>query len=235
VRLHDPGHAAWKQDVDIVVGEAGADLAYLTIPKPVSYEQSAAAVDYIQMRAHAAGVKVPPLHLLIETQSALRDVFRLASLPGVETLISICRFVPTTRIAPSAMRSPGQFTHRLITRAKAEVAAAALANGRVPTHNPCLVLDDPRVPRQDAETARREYGFLRMYSIHPGQIQPIVEAMAPAQEDVARATEILLAAQAADRGPVSHRGEMHDRASYRLFGNWSSAPTPPACGSRRPP
>jgi citrate lyase subunit beta / citryl-CoA lyase len=36
-------------------------------------------------------------------------------------------------------------------------------------------------------------------------------------DDVARAAGILVAAQSADWGPVSHRGEMHDRASYRFF------------------
>jgi citrate lyase subunit beta/citryl-CoA lyase len=58
-----------------------------------------------------------------------------------------------------------------------------------------------------------------MYSIHPAQILPIVEAMRPAIEDVRRAAEILVAAQTADWGPVRYDGEMHDRASYRFFWN----------------
>lgn len=219
-RIHDPLHAAWRADVDTLIGEAGMRLAYVTVPKPLSYDQAAIAVEYIHARSRIAGIKAPPVHILIETQSALRDVFRIAALPGLEALdFGLLDFVSDHHgaIAAAAMRSPGQFGHRLIARAKAEITAAALANGLVPTHNPCLVLDDPAVPREDAAQAREEFGFLRMYSIHPGQIVPIVEAMRPAADDVVRAAEILLAAQAAGWGPISHRDEMHDRASYRFF------------------
>ena len=221
VRIHDPSHAAFKQDVDILVGEAGANITYITIPKPVSRAQTAQAVEYIHDRSLKAGLgSPPPLHVIIETQSALRDVFEIAALPGLQGIVfGLLDFVSDHRgaIPDSAMRSPGQFQHRLVTRAKAEITAAALANGLVPTHNPCLEFSDPAVPREDARIAREEFGFLRMYSIHPAQIQPIVEAMQPSACDVVRAAEILLAAQAADWGPVSHDGEMHDRASYRYF------------------
>ncbi|MGD2139246.1 MAG: aldolase/citrate lyase family protein [Burkholderiales bacterium] len=219
-RIHDPKHSAWKQDVDILIGEAGANLAYVTVPKPLSYDAAAAAVDYIQSCANGAGIAAPPVHILVETQSALADVFRIASIPGLQGLVfGLLDFVSDHQgaVPASAMRSPGQFQHRLIVRAKAEVAAAALANGLVPVHNPCLDIKDPAVPREDARIAREEFGFLRMYSIHPGQIKPIVEAMQPSADDIARAADILLAAHAANWGPVSHRGEMHDRASYRYF------------------
>jgi citrate lyase subunit beta / citryl-CoA lyase len=220
-RIHDPAHAAWHDDVDILLGQAGNRLAYLTIAKPVSYEQAAAAVEFLHLRATAAGLaKCPPIHILIETQSALRDVFRIAALPGLDALVfGLLDFVSDHlgAIAPSAMRTPGQFAHRLVNRARTEIAAAALANGLIPTHNPCLILDRPEAAGEDAAKARAEYGFLRMYSIHPAQIRPIVSAMQPGQEDAARAADILLAAQAANWGPISHRGEMHDRASYRLF------------------
>lgn len=236
VRIHDPGHPAWRQDVDILIGEAGAALAYLTIPKPASYEQAASTIDYIQARALSAGLgSAPALHFIIETQGALRDTFRIAALPGLEALdFGLLDFVADHRgaVPVTAMRSPAQFEHRLIVRAKAEIAAAALANGLVPTHNPCLELNDPEIPREDARKAREEFGFLRMYSIHPGQIRPIVEAMRPAEEDVTRAVEILLAAQAADWGPVRHRGEMHDRASYRFF--WDLVKRARATGVKLP-
>jgi citrate lyase subunit beta/citryl-CoA lyase len=219
-RIHDPAHPAFRQDVDILVGEAGARLAYLTIPKPVSYDQAAAACDAIRDRAAQAKLSCPPLHILVETQTALRDIFRIAALPGLESLdFGLLDFVSDHRgaVPASAMRSPGQFDHRLVGRAKAEVVAAALANGVVPTHNPCFDLDNPAAPGADASRARNEFGFLRMYSIHPAQIRPIVEAMRPADADVRRAADILLAASRANWGPVRHDGEMHDRASYRYF------------------
>jgi citrate lyase subunit beta/citryl-CoA lyase len=221
VRIHDPSHAAWKQDVDILVGESGDCMAYITVPKVASRAQTAVAVEYIHDSSRKAGLTAPPpVHIIIETQSALREVFEIATVPGLQGIVfGLLDFVSDHRgaITASAMRSPGQFQHRLINRAKAEIAAAALANGLVPTHNPCLVFNDPAVPREDARIAREEFGFLRMYSIHPAQIQPIVKSMQPSAGEVARAAEILLAARAADWGPVSHKGEMHDRASYRYF------------------
>jgi len=36
VRIHDPSHAAWRQDVDIIVRGAGDRLGYITIPKPTA-------------------------------------------------------------------------------------------------------------------------------------------------------------------------------------------------------
>jgi citrate lyase subunit beta/citryl-CoA lyase len=56
-----------------------------------------------------------------------------------------------------------------------------------------------------------------MWSIHPDQIRPIVEAFAPAADEVAEAAELLLAAQAAHWAPISFRDRLHDRASYRYF------------------
>ena len=220
VRIHDPLHSAWKQDIDILVGDAGANIAYITVPKPVSRDHAAQAVDYIHNRSAKAGHEPPPVHVLIETQSALHEVFGIAALPGLQALVfGLLDFVSDHRgaVPASAMRSPGQFQHRLVTRGKAEVAAAALANGLIPTHNPCLVFDDESVPREDARIAREDFGYLRMYSIHPAQIKPIVESMRPGAGDITRAADILLAAQAADWAPISHNGEMHDRASYRYF------------------
>ena len=68
-----------------------------------------------------------------------------------------------------------------------------------------------------SERARDEFGFLRMWSIYPAQIQPIVDAMAPDFREVAKAGDILLAAQKASWGPIQHEGDLHDRATYRYF------------------
>ena len=75
----------------------------------------------------------------------------------------------------------------------------------------------PDVAHGYARRARSEFGFLRMWSIHPRQIQPIVEAMRPDFAEVTEASGILLAAQNADWGPISWEGKLHDRASYRYY------------------
>ena len=58
---------------------------------------------------------------------------------------------------------------------------------------------------------------MRMWSIYPTQIAAIVDAMKPNYDEVADAANILLAAQAADWGPIQYAGELHDRATYRYF------------------
>jgi len=102
-------------------------------------------------------------------------------------------------------------------RAKADVVAAALARGVVPAHNVSLDLKNTYNVFRDAWRARHDFGFLRMWSIHPSQIQPIVDAMKPDLGEVADASQILLAAQKADWGPIQYQGELHDRATYRYF------------------
>jgi citrate lyase subunit beta/citryl-CoA lyase len=221
VRIHDPSHSAWQQDVEIVVGAAAARLAYVTIPKATSAARVAEVIAFVQRVAQRNGRTSPlPVHVLIETHGGLREVFAIAGLPQVEVLdFGLMDFVSGHHgaIAASALRSPGQFEHRLLVRAKAEVVAAAFAHGAVPAHNVCLNLKDADVIRGDAKRARDEFGFQRMWSIHPAQISPIVSAMQPDYDDVADAAEILLAAQQAGWGPIQYKGELHDRATYRYF------------------
>jgi citrate lyase subunit beta/citryl-CoA lyase len=221
VRIHDPTHPAWKQDVDVVVSGAGNRLAYLTIPKATSAAQVAEMIIHIEQVAVRHGTRRQiPIHALVETHGALRDAAEIARLPGMQVLdFGLMDFVSGHHgaVPASAMRSPGQFEHRLLARAKTEVVAAALANGIVPAHNVTLDLKNAYQTYQDAWRARHEFGFLRMWSIYPAQIQPIVDAMKPDYSEVQDGAAILLAAQAADWGPIQHGGELHDRATYRYY------------------
>jgi citrate lyase subunit beta/citryl-CoA lyase len=56
-----------------------------------------------------------------------------------------------------------------------------------------------------------------MWSIHPKQISQILSAFQPTAQEIADSARILLAAQAADWGPIADQGLLHDRASYRYF------------------
>ncbi len=220
-RIHDHSHGLWKQDVDILVGGAGKVLAYITIPKCTAFTEGEEMVAYIAAASKKAGLgREIPIHILVETHGALRDAQRLAALPNVQVLdFGLMDFVSGHHgaIPASAMRSPGQFEHHLLVRAKTEVVAAALANGVVPAHNVCLDLKNTEVVFADAKRARNEFGFLRMWSIYPTQITAIVDAMKPDLSEVEDAANILLAAQAADWGPIQYKGELHDRATYRYF------------------
>ncbi|HEX3061655.1 MAG TPA: aldolase/citrate lyase family protein [Usitatibacter sp.] len=220
-RIHDFSHPHWKKDVDILVGGAGAKLAYLTLPKCTSARQAAEMIGYVREAGMRAGLeRQVPVHVLIETHGALHDAWEIAALSGVQTLdFGLMDFVSGHHgaIASAFMRSPGQFEHPLIVRAKAGIVAAALAHGVVPAHNVCLDLRNPYNVFRDAWRARNDFGFLRMWSIHPSQVQPIVDAMKPDLAEVADASRILLAAQRAAWGPIQYAGELHDRATYRYF------------------
>jgi citrate lyase subunit beta/citryl-CoA lyase len=222
-RIHDYTHPHWKRDIDILVGGAGKVLAYITLPKVTRAEQAAEMIGYIQSAARERGTgRDIPVHVLIETHGALHDAWRIAALPHVQVLdFGLMDFVSSHHgaIHASNMRSPGQFEHPLIVRAKVEIVSAALAHGVVPAHNVSLDLRNSYNVFRDAFRARNELGFLRMWSIHPSQIQPIVDAMKPDLGEVSDAANILLAAQRVNWGPIQYQGELHDRATYRYFWN----------------
>lgn len=221
VRIHDYTHNHWRADVDIVVGEAAERVAYLTVPKCTEASQGDEMIAYIRERTQKASVdREIPIHILIETHGALHDAWELAALPNVQVLdFGLMDFVSAHHgtIPAAAMRSPGQFNHQLIRRAKGEVVAAALAHGVVPAHNVTLELRDEEVIYGDARRAREEFGFMRQWSIYPAQIEPITRAMAPEAPEVALGEAIMLKAFEADWGPIQHEGDLHDRATYRYY------------------
>ena len=193
----------------------------MTLPKCTTAAQAAEMIDYVQGVARKKRVKrAIPIHVLVETHGALREAWDIAALDHVQVLdFGLMDFVSGHHgaIHASNMRSPGQFEHPLVTRAKAEVVSAALAHGVIPAHNVSLDLKNSYNVFRDAWRARNDFGFLRMWSIHPSQIQPIVDAMKPDLGEVADAAAILLAAQRANWGPIQYQGELHDRATYRYF------------------
>ena len=221
-RIHDYTKTEfWRQDIDILVDGIGDRIAYITIPKPTETRQVAEMIDYIQARSAKAGHNRDiPIHVLIETHGALHDVWEIAKLPGIQVLdFGIMDFISGHHGAVSldCVRSPAQFEHALVARGKAEMVAAALCHGIVPAHNVSLDLKNTYQTYSDAKRARDEFGFLRMWSIYPMQIQPIVDAMKPDFSEVHDAVNILLKAQDSEWGPTQYKGEIHDRASYRYL------------------
>ena len=120
-----------------------------------------------------------------------------------------------------AMTAEGQFDHPLVIRAKLEIAAACHAHAKTPSHSVVTEFKDTRALESAAERACTLLGYTRMWSIHPDQIRPIVEAFAPRAAEVDQAIAIITAAQAAGWAPISHRHgkevRLHDRASYRYY------------------
>jgi citrate lyase subunit beta/citryl-CoA lyase len=120
-----------------------------------------------------------------------------------------------------------------VVRAKLAIASACHAHGKVPSHSVVTEFSDAVAMENAARVASQTLGFTRMWSIHPSQIRPILQAMAPSEQDIAQSCEVLLAAQLADWAPISHAGQLHDRASYRFF--WQVLQRAHATGRSLPP
>lgn len=219
VRLLPVGHARFN-DVLAAVLASAVQPAYLMLPKA----HGLADVEQAALAVAAAGGGAVPLHALIETHGALRDVFAIAAHPRTESLsFGLMDFVSAHRgaIGQWAMGAEGQFDHPLVIRAKLEIAAACHAYGKTPSH--CVVTEFKNLDALEsaAERACNLLGYTRMWSIHPDQIRPIVEAFAPHVAEVDQAIEIIQAAQVAGWAPISHRHgkevRLHDRASYRYY------------------
>ncbi|HEX4508441.1 MAG TPA: aldolase/citrate lyase family protein, partial [Burkholderiaceae bacterium] len=224
-RLVPLAHAAFEPMLEVLVREAGARLAYLMIPKVESATEFDAAVEAVDRATNEAGLERRiPLHALVETHGALREVQQIAAHSRVESLsFGLMDFVSSHRgaIPHSAMTAEGQVTHPLVVRAKLEIAAACHGFGKTPSH--CVVTEfkEPKLLQRVAERACRQFGYTRMWSIHPDQVRVIVEAFAPTAAEVDLAVEVLVDAEAANWGPIRHRHlgreQLHDRASYRYF------------------
>ncbi|GGC92620.1 HpcH/HpaI aldolase/citrate lyase family protein [Undibacterium terreum] len=222
VRVHDIESPFFEQDLSLILTAAAAKLAYIVLPKVESAAQVTKAIARINAHAEFAGRDTLPVHVLIETHNALAEVQQIAALPQVQCLsFGVMDFVSAHNgaIPSTAMRSPGQFSHPLVMRAKLEIAAACHRYGKIPSHNVTTEIKDTAVVAGDATRALLECGYTRMWSIHPDQIKPIVKALSPRSAEINEAVTILSSAQQENWGPVQINGRLHDRASYRYF--WS--------------
>ncbi len=219
VRVHPVDHPAFAADMALIAGKAGHRLTHLMLPKV----ESVADLDLAVQAIDAAGAKDLCVHALIESPAAVHRAFEIAAHPRLQSLsFGLMDFVSAHggAIPASAMGSDpvlGQFSHPLVVRAKLAIASACHAHGKVPSHSVVTEFSDPLVMQAAARQAAQTLGFTRMWSIHPAQIRPILQAMAPSDQDITQALAVLLAAQSADWAPISHGGQLHDRASYRYF------------------
>ncbi|MFZ6730390.1 HpcH/HpaI aldolase/citrate lyase family protein [Undibacterium sp. Ji42W] len=220
VRVHDVRHPAFEQDLEIILPACADKLAYLVLPKINNVAELQNALQRVNHFGKKNDGRLIPVHVLIETHGALAEVQQIAALPQVECLsFGLMDFVSSHfgAIPASAMRSPGQFTHPLVLRAKLEIAAACHRYGKVASHNVTTEIRDTSVVANDAHRAASECGYTRMWSIHPDQIQPVIEAFSPNENHIHDAIAILSQAKKQDWGPIQWQGQLHDRASYRYY------------------
>lgn len=232
VRVHAPDHAAFESDIDIIVGQSSHALCHVMIPKVESVADIERAVKLIdaaqkkskvvsaQARTKSGAKRQIPLHVLIESPTAVHRAFEIAAHPRVQSLsFGLMDFVSSHggAIPASAMGLAGQFTHPLVVRAKLAIASACHAHGKVPSHCVVTEFSDADAIKNAALQAAHTLGYTRMWSIHPSQIRPILAAFAPDASDIDLATQIIAAGVDANWAPISHKGTLHDRASYRYY------------------
>lgn len=214
VRVHPVDHPVFEQDIALIVGAVGSRLTHVMVPKVESasdINRACAAID-------AAGAPHLPVHALIESPAAVHRAFDIAAHPRVQSLsFGLMDFVSAHggAIPGEGMGIEGQFTHPLVVRAKLEISSACHAHGKVPSHGVVTEFRDSAALGRAARRAARELGYTRMWSIHPDQIRPILQAFAPDANEIETATRILVDAQRAGWAPISHGGKLEDRASYR--------------------
>jgi citrate lyase subunit beta / citryl-CoA lyase len=216
VRVHAVDHPAFQSDMAVIAGKLAHRLCHIMIPKV----ESVADVIGAEQALLAASAGNLPLHVLIESPLAVQNAFEIAAHPRVQSLsFGLMDFVSSHggAIPADGMGSQGQFSHPLVLRAKLEIASACHAYGKVPSHCVVTEFNDKAAMTLAARRAARELGYTRMWSIHPNQIRPILEAFAPSGADIEDATKIIAEGARVDWAPISFDGKLHDRASYRYF------------------
>ena len=216
VRVHPVDHPAFEADIATIAGKVGDQLCHIMVPKVESIAD-VMKVEKALTDAHAGHL---PIHVLIESPAAVHRAFDIAAHPRVQSLsFGLMDFVSSHggAIPAYGMSSHGQFSHPLVVRAKLEIASSCHANAKTPSHCVVTEFNDAAAMTLAARRAFHEFGYTRMWSIHPNQIRPILAAFAPTEGEIENATQIIAAAAREDWAPISFAGQLHDRASYRYF------------------
>lgn len=214
VRVHPIDHPAFEADVATIAGKVGDRLCHIMVPKV----ESVSDVTRIEKALNDARAGHLPIHVLIESAAAVHRAFEIATHPRVQSLsFGLMDFVSSHggAIPAHGMTSQGQFSHPLVVRAKLEIASACHASSKTPSHGVVTEFNDAAAMTMAARRAFHEFGYTRMWSIHPNQIRPILAAFAPTEGEIEAATKIIAAAAREEWAPISFEGTLHDRASYR--------------------
>ncbi|GGG05604.1 MULTISPECIES: aldolase/citrate lyase family protein [Cysteiniphilum] len=158
------------------------------------------------------------IHVLIEDYYGLNNADEIAAHPNVECLIfGIIDFVQNANgaIPYTAVFSPDQFEHLLIQDAKVRLAKAAITHGKIAAHNASMEIDNLDTIYKEAKTAAHRYGFSRMLSIHPNQIDQIISAFSLAEGELQQVVNLLDKARNNKWRPIVYEGRFYDLPSYK--------------------
>lgn len=215
VRINSLAGAWGADDVVALVEGAGPALTCLVVPK-VETAAELELLGRLVSEREAESDRERPLGLqaLVETAAGLVHVDEIAAASApLEALI-----VGYADLAASLGRSasadyPGDRWHFV----RETLLVAARAAGLQAIDGPHLDISDLAGLAAEAERARA-LGFDGKWALHPSQIEPINRAFTPAEAELKRATSILEALAAAEKGrrALMLEGEMIDEASAKL-------------------
>ena len=162
-----------------------------------------AMLDDVLSETGAASV----LHVMIETNEALDQAFEIArSSQRVRSLI----FGAIDMAAD--LRTTIDWENLLFARSRVVHAAAGAGVDLIDV--PWLDLEDMDGLREEARRCS-SLGFTGKAAIHPKQIPVLNETFSPAEEEVARARQIIAAFEAGDGGLVVHEGKLIEKPVLR--------------------
>lgn len=236
IRIHDATSPFWKMQCARTIRSGHRPPAYVTLPKVTSVEQVHEVARYIAVLREQAGIdNAIALHVMVEDPGVLSCLEAIVRLPEVECVsFGLLDYISSFNgaLPMSLIASPSEFDSPIINAAKVRISTLCHANGKVPSHSLCSELEDPSVIAAHAAKAFNVLGFRRMWSIHPCQIEPILQASKPCKEELQRAAAILNQAARRDWAPIRYEDRLHDRASYRYF--WALLKTARLTGSELP-
>ncbi|MCB0354587.1 MAG: hypothetical protein KDD64_13720 [Bdellovibrionales bacterium] len=221
IRFHPVSDPLFYTETTELLPKIYSSIAYITIPKVRDFVEAQQAVKSVlqTLKNHCLS-KPLGIHFLIETPSAIPHIAAIASLPCVRGIdFGLMDFVSSYRgsIPFSAISSPDQFENIHVAEIKRAIVCASIGAGKVAAHNVSTDFQKPESAYADALRAKEEFGFQRMWSIHPNQIEPIVRAFTPQTDELHFAQQVLLKAKRANWGPIRFENRLHDRASYRFL------------------
>lgn len=147
------------------------------------------------------------LHVIIETNEALDQAFRIArSSRRIRSLL----FGAIDMAAD--LRTTIDWENLLFARSRVVHAAAGASIDLIDV--PWLDLEDMDGLRDEARRGA-SLGFTGKAAIHPKQIPVLNETFSPAEDEVARAREIIAAFEAGDGGLVVHEGRLIEKPVLR--------------------
>ena len=187
--LHTPH---FEEDVDAIVGPG---LNILNLPKPESAADVRASADAIERAERRTGAGPVGILANIETPKALRLAADIATASPKVVGLQIGWADLLEPLNIDRGNSAAIESMQLTVRLAAGEAGIWAYDGAYPN------IGDPDGFRREAEASKR-LGYIGKSAIHPSQVPIANEVFQPTSEEIARALEILKAAEDAQRRGV---------------------------------